>query len=210
LNYSFNILRAMVDGACQVFLLTHNLHFMNEVRKWLFRLTPSGLERAKKDAAGATAALLLLDVVQPGGSETRACALRELPKHIRDYESEYHYLLHLIFKFVATPESTEYFFLMPNAMRKVLDVFLAFKVPGPAGLGSKVEKLVREVEGIDPARVHALVTLAQVESHSDNLDDLITFSSATVEEVREAAQTLIDVLKRMDEAHLNDMKKLCA
>lgn len=209
LNYSFAILKAMVTGAGQVFLLTHNLHFMGEVRKWLKPKTEKELKK-KGDGANATAALLFLDAAQPGGPETRTCHLRELPKHIRDYESEYHYLLHLILRFVSSPDATEYFFLMPNALRKVLDIFLAFKIPGPDGLGSKIARLVGEIDGIDPARIQALERLAQVESHADNLDDLISFSSTTVEEVRIASETLLELMAKLDGDHFKEMKNLCA
>jgi wobble nucleotide-excising tRNase len=71
LNYSFNILRTMLSGTCQVFLLTHNLQFMNEARKWLIRRSAAGLVRENKDAKDATATLLLLDATQPGGPENK-------------------------------------------------------------------------------------------------------------------------------------------
>lgn len=214
LNYSFSVIKAMVKDACQVFLLTHNIQFMNEARKWLEPKSESGLRRRQSGKGSASidpkASLLFLDTIQSGGPETRACHIRELPKHIRDYESEYHYLVHLILKFVADEGATDYFYLMPNALRKVLDVFLAFKIPGPQGLGNKIEKLVGKVDGIDAARIQALERLAQVESHADNLDDLIAFSSTTVEEVRGAAQTLIELLGKLDQEHWAEMKKLCA
>ncbi|MBL8271606.1 MAG: AAA family ATPase [Steroidobacter sp.] len=211
LNYSFSILRAVVAEAGQVFILTHNLHFMNEVRKWLGSKTERGLKRDGKDPSKVAAALLFLDTVQPGGPETRACRLRELPKHIRDYESEYHYLVHLILRFASDPDESEYFFLLPNALRKVMDVFLAFRMPGPDGLGSKVNRLAGELEGsgIDPARIQALERLAQMESHADNLDDLVTFSNTTVEEVRAAAETLIELISTLDPRHWQTMKGLC-
>jgi wobble nucleotide-excising tRNase len=210
LNYSFSILKASVKDACQVFLLTHNLQFMNEVRKWLKPSTEKEIRKRKSSQnAVASSTLMFLDTVQPGGPETRNCVLKELPKHIRDYESEYHYLMSLILRFVDSEEATDYFFLMPNAVRKALDVFLAFKVPGPEGLGSKVARISTELKGIDPARIQALERLAQMESHSDNLDDLVSFSAATVEEIRDAARTLLDLMGQLDATHLADMKSLC-
>jgi wobble nucleotide-excising tRNase len=208
LNYAVSILKAMTDGSGQVFVLTHNLQFMNEIRKWLKPRTRKELER-RGSGASASAALLFLEVTQIAGPETRRCNLRELPKHIRDYESEYHYLLHLIFRFVATPDASEHFYLIPNALRKVLEIFLAFKSPGPDGLGSKVERLARGIDGMDPARVHALERLAQVESHADSLDDLIALSSVSVEEVRVAAETLLALMCHLDDSHYEQMKKLC-
>ena len=210
LNYSFNVIQAVVKDAAQAFLITHNLQFMREARNWLHPKTEKGLLQRDRDPANATASLMLLDTVQPGGPDTRNCVLRELPKHIRDYESEYHYLFHLILQFIASPADTEHFYLIPNALRKTLDVFLAFRQPGSNGLHSKIEKVASTIEGIDPARIRALERLAQVESHADNLDELIAFSTTTVEEVRQAAETLLDFMGRLDGEHLALMRRLCA
>lgn len=214
LNYSFNVLRAILEDVCQVVLLTHNLHYMNQICNWLKPRTESALKRNGKNPDDATAALLFLDVVLPTDATSRACTLTALPKYIRDYESEYHYLVHLLLGFVESKGANDYVYLMPNAMRKVLDVFLAFRLPGADGLGSKVSKAVaiaaeRSVD-IDPARVFSLVTLAQVESHSDNLDDLVTLSAPTLEEIRTAAETLLQLMHALDEPHLAEMRRLCS
>jgi wobble nucleotide-excising tRNase len=210
LNYSFNVIQAVVKDAAQAFLITHNLQFMREAKMWLHPRTEKGLKQRDKDPSKASATLMFLDTIQPGGPETRNCVLKELPKHIRDYESEYHYMLYLIFQFIASPGDTQHFYLIPNALRKTLDVFLAFKSPGPEGLHSKMEKLAMALEGMDPARIRALERLAQVESHADTLDELVNFSAATVEEVHQASETLLELMGNLDADHLACMRTLCA
>jgi hypothetical protein len=50
-------------------------------------------------------------------------------------------------------------------------------------------------------RICALDRLAQIESHADSLDDLISFSSMTVEETRDATNTLLELMEQADESH---------
>jgi hypothetical protein len=102
----------------------------------------------------------------------------------------------------------EYAYMMPHLLRRVLEVFLTFKCPGSAGLASKIEQLCRD-HSLDLIRMKALDRLTQVESHSDNLDDLVGFSSMTVEESHEAAKVLLETMHRTDPKHTDNMLNLC-
>ncbi len=116
LNYAFNLIRGALAGAAQLIVLTHNIHFMSETKKWL-----------KTKAEKGEAALLFLDATVDVQKGTRHTNIIELPKLIREYESEYHYVFRLILGFRDTPSDYEnYFYLMPNALRKVLDIFFCF------------------------------------------------------------------------------------
>lgn len=200
LNYAFALLKSHLSGAKQLFLLTHNLHFMQECRKWLGKMS-----RDKPPTAG----LFFVDLKQDAAGK-RSSRLEPLPKLLRDYESEYHYLFQHV-KRLAESEDLAYdhLYLMPNAMRKVLDIFLAFKVPGPDGLKSKLDTVVRTRPDFDTSRLMALDRLVQLESHAESLDDLVAFSSMTIEEARDASQALIALMQAMDGAHLTRLQQLC-
>lgn len=201
LNYAFALLKSHLAGAKQLFLLTHNLHFMQECRKWLGKMS--------RDTP-PTAGLFFVDLKQDAAGK-RSSRLEPLPKLLRDYESEYHYLFQHV-KRLAESEGFAYdhLYLMPNAMRKVLDIFLAFKVPGPDGLKSKLDTVVRANPDFDPNRLMALDRLVQLESHAESLDDLVAFSSMTIEESRDASQALIALMQEMDAPHLTRLQQLCA
>jgi hypothetical protein len=100
---------------------------------------------------------------------------------------------------------------MPNVLRKVLEIFLAFKMPGPDGLSSTIESLAKKSAdiGVDEIRGRALERLAHVESHGDNVDDLISLSSMTVEETTDAAKSLLELVDKLDSDHKERMCKLC-
>ncbi len=205
LNYAFSIIKAALADAGQLIVMTHNLHFMNEVKKWLKKKTE---KEAGKDKATAT--LLFLDAVQDAGTGTRSSAIKIMPVLIREYESEYHYLFHLVLEFSRSPDGkTGYFYVMPNALRKVLEIFLAFKLPGSDGLSNKVDTVAKGDHGLDAGRIRALDRLVQLESHADNLDDLVTFSSMTIEETRDAATSLLALMAALDKGHYDRMCGIC-
>lgn len=98
----------------------------------------------------------------------------------------------------AGGQYSEYWFMMPNVIRRVLDVFLAFKVPGSHPLQQKLEAMTKKCPDIDDVRIKALDRLIQVESHSDSLDDLVSHSSMTIEETRDANAALLELMAASD------------
>ena len=129
---------------------------------------------------------------------------------LREYDSEYHFLFYHVLKFSEAENGEyEYAYMMPNVLRRVLDVFLAFRCPGSAGFASKITQLCKDYSGVDKDRITALERLTQVESHSDNLDDLISFSSMTLEETKDATIALLDMMEQVDKAHLDALRRLC-
>ena len=205
LNYSFGLMKLSLQKAAQLVVLTHNLNYMNEVKKWL----KPELRRAVEQGREPDVALMFLDSRRDEAGVT-STKIINMPKHIREYEAEYHYLFSVVDRFLAKPvEMVDALFLMPNAMRKVGETFLAFRFPGNDGLSSKLEKVSREFPELDGARIVQLDRLINVESHGDSLDDLVTMSSPTVEEATEAAATLIEVMKALDNEHLVNLRRVC-
>lgn len=204
LNYACSLVRTRLSGVCQLFILTHNQQCMNEFRKhW----------KSKAKAEGGkepTATLHFIDVSIPEGQIKRSSKLITMPSLLRDYDSEYHFLFGYVLRFRAAGDSHfEHGYMMPNVLRRVLDIFLAFKCPGTTGLPGKIDQLCKAFPDLDKDRLVALERLTQVESHSDNLDDLISFSSMTIEETRDAAAALLEMMGHVDGQHLRALTRLC-
>ncbi|WP_460447878.1 AAA family ATPase [Alsobacter sp. SYSU BS001988] len=204
LNFACALVLSSLSDAKQLFVLTHNQQCMNEFRKgWKDQIKGNKC----KDP---TAAFLFLDVSMPQDVKKRVSHIVPLSKLLRDYDSEYHFLFHHLLKFHESgDEYYDYSYMIPHVLRRVLDVFLAFKCPGPDGLKGKVQKLCNEFEELDRIKMSALERLSQVESHSDNLDDLISFSTMTLEETRDAAQSLLRMMSVVDEQHFTGLKNIC-
>lgn len=178
LNYAVGLIRGALQTCAQLIILTHNLHFMNEVKKWI---------KHEARANPPTAALCFLETTVDTQSLARRSRLIALPTLLRDYDSEYHYLFSLVHKHVQENGATQIAYLLPNVMRKVLEVFLAFKEPGNAPLAAKLNSQQVKGCGLDEASLRALNRLADLESHADSLDDLTTFSSMSIEETSRSA-----------------------
>jgi hypothetical protein len=99
--------------------------------------------------------------------------------------------------------------MMPNVIRRVLEVFLAFRIPRNGPLIDKIKELCKGDHSLDAARMIALERLSQVESHSDNLDDLVAHSSMTLEEAFDANAALLVLMGKVDSAHLTGLRKYC-
>lgn len=133
-----------------------------------------------------------------------------MSKLLREYDSEYHFLFSHVLRFIEKVDAyDDHGYMIPNVMRRVLDVFLAFKCPGSSGLVGQMDKLYADYPDLDRDKLMALERLAQVESHSDNLDDLLSFSSMTLEETQAAAGVLIEMMEQVDGKHLAGLKRLC-
>lgn len=205
LNFACSLVRTRLEEAAQVFVLTHNLQCMNEFRKaWKGKARPPG----RKDP---TATFLYIDVTIPEGEHRRSSKITEMSKLLREYDSEYHFLFNHVLGFIEQPEVyDDHGYMMPNVIRRVLDVFLAFKSPGGGGLPVQLDKLCADYPDLDRDRLAALERLTQVESHSDNLDDLLSFSTMTLEETRVAATALFAMMEHVDGNHLKRLKGLCS
>ncbi|MBB5684961.1 AAA family ATPase [Sphingobium boeckii] len=204
LNFACSLVKTRLEKAAQVFILTHNLQCMNEFRKaWKGRVRPP-------EGKEPTGTFLFIDVTIPEGQHRRSSIIIEMSKLLREYDSEYHFLFSHILRFVEQPDAyDDHGYMIPNVIRRVLDVFLAFKCPGGGGLPSQLDKLCTDYSVLDRERLAALDRLAQVESHSDNIDDLLSFSTMTLEETKGAAATLFDMIEKVDSKHLERLKNLC-
>ena len=204
MNYASTLIRTRVEFAAQVFVMTHNQHCMNEFKKgWKNR-------DKSTDTRPATASFLFMDVSIRKDMDRRETAIIEMPKQLRAYDSEYHYLFSKVIQFEASESGfSEYWFMMPNVIRRVLDVFLGFKVPGTHPIEQKLEALTNSLVNFDPIRAQAIARLVQVESHSDNLDDLIAHSSMTIEEMRDANAALLTLMEEADADHTLAIRKQC-
>lgn len=204
MNYACTLVRNRLRDAAQLFILTHNLHCMNEFKKAWRNWSKA------EDGKPAKATLLFIDVKMTANTGRRTSQIIEMPAQLRGYDSEYHFLCHKMLQFEAAGEvDFEYSFMMPNVIRRVLEIFLAFKVPGSHSILQKLDSLTTKLRDFDKTRIFAIERLMQVESHSDNLEDLVAHSSMTVEETRDANAAMLALMEAADEDHTRAIRSQC-
>ncbi len=73
----------------------------------------------------------------------RTTKMGELPRLLRNSTSEYAYLFHMLVKGVIDSADHERLFLLPNAARRVLEVFASYKAPHRPNFLQQLEVLVQ-------------------------------------------------------------------
>lgn len=124
---AFGHIRAVTCNAGQLFILTHNFIFFRLIRDWFRNL------RGRDKRSGR---ILMLESVRSGSG--RASSLKSIDPLLMEYESEYHYLFSKIYRLaVAAPTGgLDEYYGVPSMARRVLETFLAFRVPGGRGENS--------------------------------------------------------------------------
>ncbi|HLO96293.1 MAG TPA: AAA family ATPase [Burkholderiaceae bacterium] len=194
---AFGHMQAGIKGVGQLFVLTHNFSFFRLVKNWLHHL-PKELKRECRH--------YMVRAMPSGGA--RAARLQELDPLLRDYESEYHYLFKRVFEEAnkAPQADLSSYYEHPNLARRLLESFLAFRLPGDQGKSFHQRLDLVDVDAAVRSRIYRFLNAY---SHSDRIaepdHDLSLLSEAPV-----VMADVLGVIQRMDEPHFRAMKNLVA
>lgn len=195
-TYAYSLMTRMTKKCAQVIVLTHNTSFMNMVKREFQTLH-------RRDETKWGKALLSLECRSSGVGDERVTSLIQMHHLLLKYDSEYHYLFHLV-QNAATTGTTDKLFLLPNATRKLLEMFATFCSPGSPKFA---DALVEHHDTVkDKVDVRALERLVQIESHG-TIDGLGTLPDLTLEEAIRASEAAINFIKEVGKDHY---KKMCA
>ena len=195
-TYAYSLMTRMTKKCAQVIVLTHNTSFMNMVKREF-------QNRARRDETKEVAALLSLDCRGGGAEDERITSLVPMSELLVKYDSEYHYLFSMV-QNAAQTKSSEYVFLLPNATRKLLEMFATFCSPGQSSFAGALMDHHDTVK--DKIDVRALERLVQIESHGA-IDGLGTLPDLTLEEAIRAAEAGMNFINEVSKDHY---KKMCA
>lgn len=179
------------DGA-QLFLLTHNFTFFRQVRNWFHHLNRRNRRRPAR--------FYMLDRVPD--SETRRMEIRLLDPLLEKYESDYHFLFARVYRerTVAVGTTLAQLYDIPNVARRLLESFLAFRVPHiSGGLWQKL----RESQ-FDQSRKTRILRLVNAHSHSDGISEP-EHDPSLLGEARSVLDDLLEFIESEDPDHFNAM-----
>jgi wobble nucleotide-excising tRNase len=198
-TYAYSLMTRMTKNCAQVVILTHNTSFMNMVKREFQNLQ-------RRNEPNKVTALLSLDCRSNGEGEERVTSLIKMHKLLVNYDSEYHYLFSMVQE-AAQSKSTNYLFLLPNATRKLLEIFATFCSPGQSNFSGALMDHHEAVK--DKLDVRALERLVQIESHG-TIEGLGSLPDLTLEEAIRAAEAGIKFIKEVGKDHYKKMVKACA
>ena len=170
----------------QLFISTHNLDFF----KYLIRLP-------RPSKAGGTQFFL----VEKEGGESK---IRLMPKYLRDYQTEFHYLFHQIYRCrdaQGAHENHEVFYNVGNNLRKFLEAFLFYRYPYKDDQDSSTVRLMKFF-GND-ATATALTN--RVSNELSHLKEIFDRSMRPIEipEIPSVANFVLDKMYEKDKDQFN-------
>lgn len=196
---AFGYLREKLKDANQLFVLTHNFTFFRQVRNWF-----NYLNGQRPYRPGQTARFYMLRAGFEAG--TRCARLESLDEFLREYESEYHYLFKLVHEASALPlgQSLASYYVLPNLARRLLESFLAFKVPNKGSLHSRLQ----EVTFPEPRKTR-LLRFVDTHSHAEQIGEGHDEASALAE-APTILRDLLDLIANVDSDHYSRMQAALA
>ena len=196
---AFGFLKQRTADAGQLFVLTHNFAFFRQVRNWYSNLPG----QKKRDVSQQPARFYMLATNYVDGART--ASLGVLDPFLHQYESEYHYLFKCVHEQAHKPAvaGLESYYEIPNIARRLLETFLAFRVPDKPG------ELFQKLEAIDydPAGKTRILRFLHTFSHFDQVAEpdhdpsILSETSAILREV-------LALINHCDPGHFNSMTRL--
>lgn len=197
-------MRKVTLGVKQLIILTHNFSFFKECQKAYY----SKFEKDDEKKAS------LLNIILKKQGDNFYSYLENIPKTLKDNESEYHYYANKLFKADELGWDDPDLYGLVNACRRVLESFFCFKLPSNDNLKNKFDRLIEKMErqqGSDlPLKkiiANARERFIQVGSHGDSLDKILGLDNITLDSVRDAVEFTLDFIKEADEIHFEALRK---
>jgi wobble nucleotide-excising tRNase len=199
LYLAYGFIRACTKDAMQLFILTHNFGFFQQVKNWFHHLP----HQKKRDPNKHPARFYMIDCTH--GSDGRCATIRRLDPLLERYNSEYHYLFSCIYRSSTETMGTnlEHNYMLPNMARRLLEGFLAFRQPGRSGeLWQKMKTLQ-----FDEAKKLRILRFVHTFSHTSGIGEL-EHDPSLLAEAPAVMKDLLELIKSQDGEHYKAMEQL--
>lgn len=189
---AFGFMRDRTKDAGQLFILTHNFTFFRLVRNWFHNL-PKPLRKS--------AGFYILTSTEI--TDHRNSAIGPLDPLLRQYESEYHYLFKRVYEEANRPSGFVELasnYGMPNIARRVLEAFLAFRIPG------KANELYQQLELVEfePTKKARILRFLHTHSHHKQITEP-EHDLSILAETQAILRDVLTLIEETDKAHYDQM-----
>jgi len=192
LYQAFSFIYEHTAAAAQLIVLTHDFRLFRLVRNRF------GQVGYYKDTSDTEMFMTVKRGLDPESSSKLIC----IEPTLRNFDSEYHYLYVCVRRFAAgevdgVPGAQE----MPNVVRRLLESFLAFKLPSKSGIGVKLNELVG-----DTAEVQRILRFVHDYSHAGGLASFERIGAVDNEEALQVARDVMTLMNALDTDHVSVMR----
>lgn len=173
----------------QTFFSTHNFEFFSLLRE----LNPQKENLAKH---------FLVRRIAPNKS-----SFGNMPNSMFRYSSEYHFLFDVLHRFQKAPDKTEFdvLMLLPNAVRRFVELYTFSKYPGARGL--TVDQRADRIFG--PEKSKRILKVLHYFSHANNIERLAE-NNELIFDIEAAVNELINTIKTTDPLHMEALEAAVA
>ena len=175
----------------QLFISTHNLDFLKYLKK---------LSAPEKNHGGTEFFLV--------EKEESSSSLRLMPDYLKDYQTEFIYLFHQIYKCreaEASEENHQMFYSLGNNLRKFLEAYLFYKYPYKERSKDGFKKL-RRFFGDDGESIALTNRIRHELSHLEGIMER-GMRPIDIPELPKVASFVVDTIKEKDEEQYNSLLK---
>ncbi|HHK3965926.1 MULTISPECIES: AAA family ATPase [Pseudomonas aeruginosa group] len=167
----------------QIFISTHNFEFFNLLRE----IKPEGPKQGAR--------LYLIKRINEKSS-----TFCDMPASLARYQSEYHFLFDVIYRFHQAPDKTDHAVLMllPNAMRRFIELYTYSRLPGV--MKETVDQRAEALFGAE--RSKRILKIFHYFSHANTIDRLAG-NNELIFNTEHAIKDLIDAITQTDKQHMD-------
>lgn len=196
---AFGFMKQRTADVGQLFVLTHNFTFFRQVRNWYYNLPG----QKKSDLSKHPARFYMLSNEFVGGART--AKIDVLDPFLHQYESEYHYLFKRVYEEAhkAVTLGLESYYAMPNIARRLLEAFLAFRIPDKPG------ELFQKLECVDydAAKKTRILRFLHTYSHFDQVTEA-DHDPSVLSETPAILREVLSLICHCDAGHYKSMEVL--
>jgi wobble nucleotide-excising tRNase len=197
---AFGYMKERTKNAGQLFVLTHNFCFFQQIKNWYHHLPHQG----KKDPAKRPARFYLLHVSARDGH--REAALAPIDPLLEQYESEYHYIFKRVYdesQRGANGVALEACYPMPNIARRLVEAFLSFRFPTCTG------DLAKQLDAVsfDAVKKARILRFLNTHSHHGHVAEP-EHDLSVLSETGAVLGDVMALIEATDGEHFRGMKEL--
>ncbi|MGR2709546.1 hypothetical protein B7453_09685 [Pseudomonas sp. IB20] len=167
----------------QLFVSTHNFEFFNLLRE------------IKPESSKQGARLFLIKRINELNS-----TLNNMPVSLANYQSEYHFLFEVIYRFHQAPDKTDHttLMLLPNAMRRFVELYTYSRLPGV--MKETVDQRAEALFGLEKSK--RILKVFHYFSHANTIDRLAG-NNELIFDIEHAVKDLIEAITYTDQKHMD-------
>ncbi|GIW68770.1 hypothetical protein D6792_03035 [Candidatus Parcubacteria bacterium] len=193
---AFGFIKESIKEAKQIFILTHHFDFFRQVKNWFSYYKEDERE--------------FFMMVCGKEDSVRKSRIATIDKLLIGYESEYHFLFSILYRFAKNNEvQLENAYPIPNIARKFLESFLAFRVPVLANGRQKEPNLYHRLEKIDfdKKKKERILRFIETHSHPRYESGVQDFDMTILGETKEIVNDLLALVEHEDKKHFEFLVK---